>query len=559
IVEVVAIDAAFNRSQAAVLNPLTVDTIAPTVPVVASPALTNDNTPVIAGTAEPGSTVTVVIDGFTFTTTAANPGGAWSVDLQTDSPLGGNNPIGSLSDGVHPVQVVIADLAGNTSAVITQNLRVDTAAPFVPQITTTNRTNDQTPLIAGLAEPGSTVLLTIQGSNFNTVASPNGTWSVDLGTAIPNGGTTPIAPLIVGQPGYPVVVTVTDVAGNTSQSATQNLLVDTNAPDAPVFTSNPLTNQVPPTITGTAEIGSTLTLLINGATFNTVVDANGNWTVNTASAPISGTLGAFTNGSYVFSAYCSDGLNLSGTSTQTLVVDLTAPVITSAVASFGSNLNLDESRANATISVNISGIEDGQPVSIQINGSTFTGTVFHGNAVITVPSSVLQSIADGSNPSLMVSTTDRAGNPGSVAIPFNVDKTGPARPSFANITSGQNDPTPNDPFTSVVNPTVVISGEPGQTIVITGPNGVVDPSSYTVTETNGLYTITFTVNQSGGDYRVNLRDANGNLNADGNDAQNYFRIDSIPILFDNPERRSTSQGSTFGNLNIKNILNGQVF
>ncbi|MFM7098895.1 MAG: hypothetical protein ACKO16_15915, partial [Gemmataceae bacterium] len=39
----------------------------------------------------------------------------------------------------------------------------------------------------------------------------------------------------------------------------------------------------------------------------------------------------------------------------------------------------------------------------------------------------------------------------------------------------------------------------------------------------------------------------------------FFRIDSIPILFDNPVRRSTTLGSTYGNLGAKNILNGQVF
>ncbi|NBR07197.1 MAG: hypothetical protein EBT92_15725 [Planctomycetes bacterium] len=510
IVEVVAIDASSNRSQAAVLNPLTVDTIAPTVPVVASPALTNDNTPVIAGTAEPGSTITLVIDGFTFTTTAANPGGAWSVDLQTLAPVGGGStPITALTDGVHSVTVTATDLAGNTSAPANQNLRVDTTAPSIPQITSSDKNNDTTPVIAGLAEPGSTVAVIINNATFNTIAGPNGTWIVDLGTAIPNSGTTPIAPLIVGQPGYPVVVTVTDAAGNTSQSATQNLLVDTNAPDAPVFTSNPLTNQVPPTFTGMAQPGSTVTLTINGATFTTPVNGSGNWTLNTATATlISGNRGTYTDGLYPISIYSTNGFNnRSGTSTQTLAVDLTPPKVD-----------------------------------------------------ITIPTAILSNLADGSSQTLTVTTSDLAGNAVTpFLVPFTVDKTGPARPSFASISSSSTDPTPGDRFTSIVNPTVVMSGQPGLTIVITGPNGVVNPSNYTVTETNGLYTIQFITAQPSGDYEVKLRDANGNYNAIGNDAQNYFRIDSIPILFDNPERRSTSMGSTFGNLNIKNILNGQVF
>ncbi|NBR07924.1 MAG: hemagglutinin/hemolysin-related protein, partial [Planctomycetes bacterium] len=213
IVEVVAIDAALNRSPAAVQNPFIVDTVAPLAPVITSPSLTNDNTPVIAGTAEAGSTITLVIDGFTFTT-QTNSSGQWTLDLQTARPVGSSTPITALTDGVHPVTVTATDAAGNTSAPTTQNLRVDTTPPATPQITSGNKTNDTTPVITGLAEPGSTVAVTINGATFSTIASPNGTWSVDLGTAIPNGGTTPIAPLSNSST-YPVSATATDAAGNT--------------------------------------------------------------------------------------------------------------------------------------------------------------------------------------------------------------------------------------------------------------------------------------------------------------------------------------------------------
>ncbi|MFN6052928.1 MAG: beta strand repeat-containing protein, partial [Planctomycetia bacterium] len=561
IVELVAIDAAGNRSLASTVNPFTIDTAAPSLPLFSSQPISGDNTPAIAGTSEPGSTVTVVIDGFTFTTTASNPGGTWSVDLQTAIPHGGNAPIGTLSDGVYPVTVTVTDPAGNTSAPAFQSLRVDTIQPSAPQVVFGNKTNDITPVLNGLAEPGSTVSLNINGFNFVAIAGPNGNWSVDLETAIPNGASTPISPLNNNQ-SYSVTVSVTDPAGNVSANTTQSLLVDIVAPASPIINSSPFTNQIPPAFSGTAEPDAIVTLIVNGATFTVQANSNGAWSIDTASdIPISGSLGSFLDGNYPVSISCADGANQSGVVTLNLTVDSVAPGMSNSgvSTSFGQILNLDESRADATISVNVSGIEDGQPASVQINGSIFTGTVFNGKAIITVPASALQSIADGSNPSLVVSATDRAGNTGSVAIPFSVDKTGPARPSFAGISSSLTDPTPGDPFTSMVNPTVVISGEPGQTIVITGPNGVVDPSSYTVTETNGLYTITFTVNQPGGDYRVNLRDANGNLNADGNDAQNYFRIDSVPTLFDNPERRSASVGSTYGNLAIKNVLNGQLF
>ncbi|WP_246213084.1 Ig-like domain-containing protein [Azospirillum brasilense] len=53
----------------------------PDAPAVTSAALTRNTTPVITGTAEAGSTVTVTIGGATYTTTAT--GGNWSVNLAT--------------------------------------------------------------------------------------------------------------------------------------------------------------------------------------------------------------------------------------------------------------------------------------------------------------------------------------------------------------------------------------------------------------------------------------------------------------------------------------------
>ena len=556
ILEVVSIDAAFNRSAAATQNPFVVDTIAPATPVVTSPSLTNDNTPVLAGTAEPNSTVTVVINGFTYTTAALSPSGAWSVNLQTSST--------ALTDGIHLVTVTATDLAGNTSAPATQNLRIDTTPPVIPQITSSNKNNDTTPVITGLAEPSNTVAVIINGSTFSTIVGPNGSWSVDLGTAIPNGGTTSIAPLVTAN-SYPISVTATDPAGNTSALATQTLAIDTSAPISPMITSPAITNQVPPTVTGTAQPGpgSTVTLTINGATFTTLVDSNGNWTVNTATATAtSGSFSSsFPDGPYPISVYSINGFNnQSGTSIQTLTVDRTPPVIVGALASFGGNLNFHESNSNAIVSVNINGIEDGRSVIVTLNGLTYTGTVYSGKVDITIPAAILSNLADGSSQTLTVTASDLAGNAATpYQVPFTVDKTGPARPAFTGISSSNTDPTPDDRFTSVVNPTVVMRGQAGQTIVVIGPNGVVNPSDYTITETNGLYTISFSVNQLAGDYMVNLRDANGNESANGNDAQNFFRIDSIPILFDNPQRRSASIGSTYGNMSIKNVLNGQVF
>jgi hypothetical protein len=88
-------------------NSVTYDNTSPAAPVLMTPAdgsSTNDATPVISGTAEANSTVTVRIDGSVAGTTSADSSGNWTFTLS--SPL---------SVGSHTVYAVTADSAGNVS------------------------------------------------------------------------------------------------------------------------------------------------------------------------------------------------------------------------------------------------------------------------------------------------------------------------------------------------------------------------------------------------------------------------------------------------------------
>ncbi len=143
---------------------VTVDTTAPTAPAitafssdsgVAGDGLTNDNTLVLSGTAEAGSTVQVY-DGATLLGTAtANGSGAWSFATAT------------LADGAHSFTAKATDAAGNVGATsAAKAVTVDTAAPTAPTITAFSPdsgvvgdgiTNNNTLLLTGTAEAGSTV------------------------------------------------------------------------------------------------------------------------------------------------------------------------------------------------------------------------------------------------------------------------------------------------------------------------------------------------------------------------------------------------------------------
>jgi hypothetical protein len=95
------------------------DTTPPAAPIFTSPALTDSPTPTIAGTAEAGVTITVVIDlggGASVTyTTPAGPDGTWSIDLANDNPTDGALPEGGLSDGTYQVTVTATNDTGSAS------------------------------------------------------------------------------------------------------------------------------------------------------------------------------------------------------------------------------------------------------------------------------------------------------------------------------------------------------------------------------------------------------------------------------------------------------------
>ncbi|MFE6645629.1 Ig-like domain-containing protein [Nocardioides sp. NPDC057772] len=138
---------------------LTIDTTAPDAPVITSPepdSVTDDNTPTVAGTGEPGVEVEVFIDAVPVGTTTVDPAGNWSLDLTTP-----------LADGGHTATATQTDQAGNVSpASDPVPFTVDTQAPAAPVITSPadgSTTGDNTPTITGTGEPGATVEVTVDG------------------------------------------------------------------------------------------------------------------------------------------------------------------------------------------------------------------------------------------------------------------------------------------------------------------------------------------------------------------------------------------------------------
>jgi len=188
--------------------------------------------------------------------------------------------------------VTLTDETGNVSAESVGT--VDTTPPSAPVVTPIT-SNNTSPMISGTAEAGSTIDVVVGGATYQVTADPTtGAWSVDTASATPSSGS--FTALTNGT--HEVAVTSTDAAGNSStDTSSGEIFIDTIAPSAPVV--SPIsTNNTSPAVSGTAEAGSTIDIVIGGATYQVMADENtGAWSVDTASAtPISGSFTPLTNG-----------------------------------------------------------------------------------------------------------------------------------------------------------------------------------------------------------------------------------------------------------------------
>lgn len=195
-------------------------------------------------------------------------------------------------------------------------------------------TSVATPTVTGRAEASSSVVL-LEGTTVlgSTTADVSGAWVI-TGTTLADGSHT-------------LTAQARDAAGNVSpRSAGLQVVVDTRAPDRPVITSPASTTSTLPTLTGTAEQDSTVTVTVGGATYVTRA-TGGAWRVDLATElPASGTLALDLAGGNAVTASARDlAGNVSAPAAQTLVIDTAVPVATSvavpAAATYAAGSALD--------------------------------------------------------------------------------------------------------------------------------------------------------------------------------------------------------------------------
>jgi hypothetical protein len=439
---VMATDPAGNTSPATTVD-TTTDTDKPDAPAVTSPAngsSIKDNTPTITGTGEAGAKVTVK-DGNTVLCSDVLVGndGKWTCTVPDDKKL---------SDAPHTLTATQTDPAGNVSDPTTVTTTVDTAPPAKPVIESPadgDAINDTTPKVSGTAEPGAKVTVTDEAGNplCDATATSSGKWSCEVP-----------ADKALSEGVHDIKAVATDKAGNASEPAVAEVDVDTTPPDAPVI-KHPVdgssSNDTTPTIDGTAEPGSTVTVTDENGTELCQVQASstGAWTCEVKDN------NALADGPHEFTATATDPAgNVSDPAKVTSTTDTEKPgrpTVTS--PKNGDAIN------DTTPTITGTG-DPGNKVNVKDgNGNPLCTDVVvaaNGSWTCTVPDS--KALTDGPV-SLNVTQTDPAGNVSDpVTVQVNVDTVPPAAPT---VTKPANGSSTND-----TTPTFEGTAEPGSTVSV---------------------------------------------------------------------------------------------
>ena len=353
---------------------------------------------------EAGQTVTISLNGRIYTTTVDDSGN-WTYTVPSADLAG-------LKDGDASVQVSVTNVNGN-SASAGREYSVDATAPSVTINTIAtddilNASEAQSDLaISGTstAEAGQTVTVSLNGKDYTTTVSANGSWTLNVPAA-------DLAGLTDGS--VTVTATVSDKAGNPA-SVDHTLTVDVTVPAVTIHTVagddviNVAEHNQAQIISGSATgaaAGDKVTVTIGGQTYTTVLDAAGNWSVGVPANVISG----LSDGTVTVSVSVTDAAGNTGSGTHNVTVDTGLPSVSFNAISDDNVLNAVEKGQDLSVSGTSANLAEGTQVTVTLNGKNYTATTAaDGTWSLTVPAADLAGLGQASY-TLNATATNGVGN-----------------------------------------------------------------------------------------------------------------------------------------------------
>ena len=353
---------------------------------------------------EAGQTVTISLNGRIYTTTVDDSGN-WTYTVPSADLAG-------LKDGDASVQVSVTNVNGN-SASAGHEYSVDATAPSVTINTIAtddilNASEAQSDLaISGTstAEAGQTVTVSLNGKDYTTTVSANGSWTLNVPAA-------DLAGLTDGS--VTVTASVSDKAGNPA-SVDHTLMVDVTVPAVTIHTVagddviNVAEHKQAQIISGSATgaaAGDKVTVTIGGQTYTTVLDAAGNWSVGVPANVISG----LSDGTVTVTASVTDAAGNTGSGTHNVTVDTGLPSVSFNAISDDNVLNAVEKGQDLSVSGTSANLAEGTVVTVILNGKNYTATTAaDGTWSLTVPAADLASLGEA-NYTLSATATNGVGN-----------------------------------------------------------------------------------------------------------------------------------------------------
>ena len=353
---------------------------------------------------EAGQTVTISLNGKIYTTTVDDSGNwTWTVP---------SADLAGLKEGDASVQVSVTNVNGN-SASAGREYSVDATAPTVTINTlatddilnAAEAKSELTVSGTSTAEAGQTVTVSLNGKDYTTTVSADGSWTLNVPAA-------DVAALTDGS--VTVTASVSDKAGNPA-SVDHNLTVDVTVPAVTINTVagddviNLVEHGQAHIISGTATgaaAGDKVTVTIGGQTYTTVLDAAGNWSVGVPASVISG----LSDGTVTVTASVTDAAGNTGTGTHSVTVDTGLPSVAFNAISGDNVLNAVEKGQDLSVSGTSANLAEGTVVTVTLNGKNYTATTAaDGSWSLTVPAADLASLGEA-NYTLSAAATNGVGN-----------------------------------------------------------------------------------------------------------------------------------------------------